>query len=68
MTTATAAKTADHYVVREIETNGECVACSHEMDTLQDALEMRDLALGATGNANLVVCVVFTDGTEQVIA
>jgi hypothetical protein len=57
MTTATAAKTADHYVVTPVP-DGIIIS---EFDDMSDALEF---AVHVGGVAR----VVFTDGTEQVIA
>jgi hypothetical protein len=67
MTTATASRTASHYLVREFANYGGQRSVSYPLDTMQDALEMRDMFTHTDGTVTIAY-VVFTDGTEQVIA
>jgi hypothetical protein len=59
---STTPKTADHYKVVARTREGWFTA--DVADNMQDAIEYRD----THGLTDVEVCVVFTDGTEQVIA
>jgi hypothetical protein len=54
------AKTASHYVVMGYDANADAVITLDVSDTMQDALEYRDLH-----NLDAEVWVVFTDATSQ---
>jgi hypothetical protein len=63
MTTATAAKTASHYVVMGYDADVDAVITLDVSDTMQDALDYRLL-----NNLDASVWVVFTDGTSKRLA
>jgi len=64
--TTTIAKHADHYLVREFYTANPDKVEEYTFDSMQEALESRD-EFQPEGTV-AIAYVVFTDGTEQVIA
>jgi hypothetical protein len=64
MTTATATRTASHYLVREFASYGGQRSVSYAIESMQDALEMRDMFEHTDGTVTIAY-VVFEDGTEQ---
>jgi len=66
MTTATATKQADHYIVTEYYDFGYDASETYVVESLQDALELRDMAGTTEDGVQVRITVVFTDGTVQV--
>ena len=64
MTTATADRTASHYLVREYYDGTPVTVESYVVDTMTDALELAGMCDPAEGVIGLAF-VVFTDGTEE---
>ena len=67
MTTATATRTASHYLVREFASYGGQRSVSLPLESMQDAFEMRDMFTHTDGTVTIAY-VVFTDGSEQELA